>query len=317
MNKENTQKCCAASRDASGSIRSEPMLEKSEADSMEKLIELKGGKFLMGKDDEEGFIQDGEGPAREITLGPLYIGETTVTNLQFYEFVKTTGYITEVERFGWSFVFIDLLAEIDKEKDFQVAAQTPWWCAFRGAKWNQPEGVGSQIKERMNHPVVHVSWNDAMAYCQWSGKRLPTEAEWEYAARGGMVQKRFTWGDDLMQDNTHHCNILQGNFPGYNSMEDGYFGTAPVKSFVPNNFGLYNSSGNVWEWCNDWFSPDFHKNGPTVNPEGPPGGQAKVMRGDSFLCHHSYCNRYRVAARSKNTPDSSCSNIGLRCAKSK
>ncbi len=293
------------------------MPEMSEVDSMENMIELKGGKFLMGTNDKEGFIEDGEGPVRELTLSSFYIDETTVTNFQFSEFVKATGYITEAERFGWSFVFIGLLAEKDKQKDFQVAAQTPWWCAFPRAKWNQPEGDGSEITERMHHPVVHVSWNDAMAYCQWSGKRLPTEAEWEYAARGGLVQKRFPWGDDLMQDNMHHCNIWQGSFPDYNSMEDGYFGTAPAKSFAPNNFGLYNSSGNVWEWCNDWFSADFHKNGRTVNPEGPEGGQAKVMRGGSFLCHHSYCNRYRVAARSKNTPDSSCSNIGFRCAKSK
>jgi len=317
MNKENTQACCAASRNNFGSMKSEPMLQKSEVDSIEKMIELKGGKFLMGTDDKEGFIEDGEGPVREITLNPFYIGEATVTNLQFSEFVKATGYITEAERFGWSFVFIGLLAEKDKEKDFQVAAQTPWWCAFPGAKWNQPEGADSQITDRMNHPVVHVSWNDAMSYCQWSHKRLPTEAEWEYAARGGLVQKRFPWGDDLMQDNMHHCNIWQGSFPDYNSMEDGYLATAPAKSFVPNNFGLYNTSGNVWEWCNDWFSADFHKNGPAVNPGGPTGGQAKVMRGGSFLCHRSYCNRYRVAARSKNTPDSSCSNIGFRCAKSK
>jgi formylglycine-generating enzyme required for sulfatase activity len=317
MNKENTQPCCAASRNAFASIKSEPMLEKSEVDSIEKMIELKGGKFLMGTDDKEGFIEDGEGPVREIALGSFYIDQTTVTNFQFSEFVKATGYITEAERFGWSFVFIGLLSEKDKEKNFKVAAQAPWWCAIPGATWSRPEGADSQITERMNHPVVHVSWNDAMTYCKWSDKRLPTEAEWEYAARGGLVQKKFPWGDDLMQDNIHHCNIWQGNFPDYNSMEDGHFGTAPAKSFAPNNFGLYNTSGNVWEWCNDWFSADFHKNGPSFNPEGPSGGQAKVMRGGSFLCHHSYCNRYRVAARSKNTPDSSCSNIGFRCAKNK
>lgn len=317
MNKENTQTCCAASRNSSGRAKTEPMIEKSGIDSNEKMIELKGGRFLMGTDDEEGFIDDGEGPVREITLSSFYIDETTVTNFQFSEFVKATGYITEAERFGWSFVFIGLLSEKDKEKNFKVAAQTPWWCAFPEARWNQPEGAGSQITERMNHPVVHVSWNDAMAYCKWSDKRLPTEAEWEYAARGGLAQKKFPWGDNLMQDNVHHCNIWQGKFPDDNSMEDGYFGTAPAKSFAPNNFGLYNTSGNVWEWCNDWFSADFHKNGAAFNPEGPATGQAKVMRGGSFLCHHSYCNRYRVAARSKNTPDSSCSNIGFRCAKSK
>ena len=207
-----------------------------------------------------------------------------------------------------------MLSEEDKKSDQQVAAGTPWWCAIQGANWNSPEGTNSDIKDRMDHPVVHVSWNDAQAFCQWANKRLPTEAEWEYAARGGLIQKRFPWGDDLMQNGKHHCNIWQGEFPQTNTLEDGYFGTAPAKSFRPNGFGLFNVAGNVWEWCNDWFSRDFHKTGPRKDPKGPPDGTAKVMRGGSFLCHYSYCNRYRVAARSSNTPDSSTSNIGFRCA---
>ena len=250
---------------------------------------------------------------REITLNAFYIDATTVTNAQFSEFVKANNYITEAERFGWSFVFYLLLSEEDRKRDHQVAASAPWWYAVHGATWKTPEGENSGISERMDHPVVHVSWNDAMAYCQWAGKRLPTEAEWEYAARGGLVQKKFPWGDELMQDDEHHCNIWQGTFPDHNTLDDGYLGTAPAKSFKPNGYGLYNASGNVWEWCHDWFSPDFHKTATRNNPTGPLSGQAKVMRGGSFLCHHSYCNRYRVAARSSNTPDSSTSNMGFRC----
>ena len=279
------------------------------------MIFLPGGSFLMGSDDKEGFPSDGEGPVREITISPFYVEETTVTNRQFEAFIKATHYKTDAERYGWSFVFYGLLSEAIRNTHPQVAMQTPWWCAIQGATWDHPEGKDSDTSDRMDHPVVHVSWNDAMAYCQWAGKRLPTEAEWEYAARGGLVQKRFPWGDELTPWGEHHCNIWQGHFPDYNSLEDGYLGTAPAKSFPPNNFGLYNMSGNVWEWCNDWFSPDFHQRDTRINPKGPPEGNAKVIRGGSFLCHHSYCNRYRVAARSSNTPDSSSSNMGFRCVK--
>ena len=313
MGIENTKSCCAASRDGSALYTGQQSVEMSATIATENMIKLPGGKFLMGTNDREGFPADGEGPVREITLDPFYIDAATVTNLQFLEFIRATGYVTEAERYGWSFVFYGLLSEEDQQADFEVAAQTPWWCAIPGAYWKAPEGKNSNIDERMDHPVVHVSWNDAIMYCQWRNKRLPTEAEWEYAARGGLVQKRFPWGDDLLQDNKHHCNIWQGRFPDYNSLDDGYLGTAPAKSFSPNNYGLYNVAGNVWEWSSDWFSTDFHINGPRHNPVGPEHGQAKVMRGGSFLCHHSYCNRYRVAARSSNTIDSSTSNIGFRC----
>jgi len=315
MESEKNKSCCAASRDTSSTNAGQVIVGNSKEGSFENMIKLPGGKFLMGTNDKDGFPADGEGPVREITLDPFYIDANTVTNLQFSKFINATAYITEAERYGWSFVFYGLLSEEDKKIDFRVAAQTPWWCAIQGAKWNQPEGKGSDINERMDHPAVHVSWNDAMAYCSWANKRLPTEAEWEYAARGGLVQKKFPWGDELMQDNEHHCNIWQGTFPDYNSLDDGYLGTAPAKSFQPNNFSLYNMAGNVWEWCSDWFSNDFHQSGPRINPKGPPNGEAKVMRGGSFLCHHSYCNRYRVAARSSNTIDSSTSNIGFRCVK--
>ncbi|HET7116747.1 MAG TPA: formylglycine-generating enzyme family protein [Hanamia sp.] len=315
MKNENKPSCCAASREPSAKTDTDVMVEKkSSAAFTDNMIKLTGGTFLMGTNDEEGFPDDGEGPIREITLDPFYIDPTTVTNFQFAEFINATGYKTDAERFGWSFVFYGLLAEEDQKADYKVAAPTPWWCAVPGAQWNHPEGKDSRINERMSHPVVHVSWDDAQAYCHWTGKRLPTEAEWEYAARGGLAQKKFPWGDELTPGGEYRCNIWQGNFPDYNSLEDGYLGTAPAKSFKPNDFGLYNMSGNVWEWCNDWFSRDFHKSGPRKNPTGPNGGEAKVIRGGSFLCQRSYCNRYRVAARSSNTKDSSTSNMGFRCA---
>ena len=187
----------------------------------------------------------------------------------------------------------------------------PWWLAVQGACWRKPEGPGSSLKGRRHHPVVQVSWNDAVAFCDWAGKRLPTEAEWEYAARGGLVGKRFPWGDELMQGGQHRCNIWQGRFPDTNTEDDGYFGTAPATSYRANGFGLYNMVGNVWEWCADWFSRDWHLTHTRVDPAGPASGAARVLRGGSYLCHDSYCNRYRVAARYSNTPDTATGNAGL------
>lgn len=309
---ESNKSCCAASRHATGTSRKEN-ISPVKAGCTRDMIRLPGGSFLMGTDDEEGFPADGEGPVREVSVSSIFIDETTVTNRQFDDFIQDTGYQTDAEHYGWSFVFYGLLSEKMRASHPQVAVQTPWWCAIAGATWCHPEGPESHVRERMDHPVVHVSWNDAMAYCTWAGKRLPTEAEWEYAARGGLVQKKFPWGDELTPDGHHHCNIWQGTFPDYNSMEDGFLGTAPAKSFPPNGFGLYNLAGNVWEWCQDWFSQDFHRTEPRDHPQGPPQGATKVIRGGSFLCHYSYCNRYRVAARSSNTIDSSSSNMGFRC----
>nr|WP_261306331.1 formylglycine-generating enzyme family protein [Paenibacillus andongensis] len=278
------------------------------------MILLPGGKFLMGTDDLEGFPADGEGPVREIMVKPFYIDPCTVTNIEFKRFIDDTGYKTEAETFGWSFVFHLFVSEATAMKVKNSAQQTPWWWAVEGADWRHPDGPDSGIEDRLDHPVIHLSWNDAMAYCGWAGKRLPTEAEWEFAARGGLVQKRYPWGDELKQGGRHNCNIWQGKFPVKNNASDGYEGTAPVRSFDPNGYGLYNVSGNVWEWCSDWFSSTYHIQGTSDNPVGPSSGDSKVLRGGSYLCHKSYCNRYRVAARSKNTPDSSTGNIGFRCA---
>ena len=271
----------------------------------------------MGSDDAEGFPEDGEGPVRPVTLRPFAIDAAAVTNEQFAGFVAASGYRTDAERYGWSFVFQQFLPE--DAPPTRALASAPWWRQVFGADWRHPDGPASDIEARMDHPVVHVSWQDATAYCAWAGARLPTEAEWEYAARGGLEARRYPWGDELEPDGEQRCNIWQGDFPERNTADDGYLGTAPARAFAPNGFGLYNTSGNVWEWCADWFSASFHRNGggkgAAENPAGPPEGSARVIRGGSYLCHRSYCNRYRVAARSSNTPDSSVGNTGFRCAR--
>ena len=281
------------------------------------MVRLEGGPFAMGSEDPDGWPADGEGPVREVTLSPFWIDATTVTNAAFERFVEATGYVTEAERFGWSFVFLALLPKSKRRKLRQshTVQGLDWWYAIDKANWRKPEGPGSNILKRMDHPVVHVSWHDAQAYCEWAGKRLPTEAEWEYAARGGAGQTRYPWGNELTPGGKHRCNIWQGRFPETNTVEDGYLGTAPARSFRPNGFGLYKVCGNVWEWCSDWFSPTWHLTGPRVDPAGPGSGERRAMRGGSFLCHDSYCNRYRLGARTGNTPDSSTSNCGFRCAK--
>ena len=277
---------------------------------------IPGGAFLMGTDDSEGFPADGEGPIREVSVSPFFMDETAVTNAQFGAFIRSTRYVTEAERFGWSFVFHSFVTRRAARAVTQAVAQAGWWWRVDGASWRRPEGPGSGIGRRMDYPVVHVSWNDAQAYGRWAGKRLPTEAEWERAARGGLTGKRYAWGDDLTPGGKHMCNIWQGEFPARNTLDDGYASTAPARSFEPNGYGLYNVSGNVWEWQADWFSPNHHRATASrlaVNPSGPPTGTARVIRGGSYLCHESYCNRYRVAARSSNTPDSSTGNMGFRC----
>jgi formylglycine-generating enzyme len=310
--------CCApqtvrspTERDSSGSgVPHHPNLADR---STRGQVRLPPGTFAMGDAFGEGYADDGETPVHEVTLPPFWIDQTAVTNAAFATFVKASGHVTEAERFGFSAVF-HLGVDATPEDILSRPHQTPWWLGVRGADWRHPEGPKSSIANRQNHPVVHVSWADAQAYCAWAGKRLPTEAEWEYASRGGLGGRRFAWGDELTPKGRWMCNIWQGHFPSHNTAEDGYLTTAPVKAYRPNRFELWNTAGNVWEWCADWFAPDYYTHSPTDDPSGPDDGTERVVRGGSFLCHHSYCHRYRVAARSHNTPDSSAANTGFRCA---
>ena len=312
MTESNQLSCCSASRsqltvEKLDEPRNENIAKKGV--SRNDMVRLIGGEFLMGTNSTEVFFKDGEGPVRKVKVKPFYMDKFAVTNKEFMRFIEATNYKTEAELFGWSFVFYSFLSEDTAEKVKETVAGIPWWAVVEGAYWRKPEGSGSHIKQRLNHPVVHVSWNDALAYCEWAGKRLPTEAEWEYAARGGLHQETYPWGNNLKPGGEHQCNIWQGTFPNNNTVEDGYAGTAPVDAFEPNKYGLYNMVGNVWEWCSDWFLGSQDEE----NPQDPMGGGLKAMRGGSYLCHKSYCNRYRVAARSSNALDSSTGNIGFRC----
>ena len=312
--------CCTPTRARAAiltaSMQGSQARPRADSGSTDGMAELPGRRFQMGTEDRSGFPADGEGPIRTVALDPFWIDRCAVTTESFARFIAATAYQTEAERFGWSFVFAgDLPANGSRVQEQDAVPGVPWWKRVYGASWKHPEGPGSNVADRANHPVVHVSWNDATAYAAWCGKRLPTEAEWEFAARGGLEGARYPWGDALLPDGMHRCNIWQGVFPDRNSAEDGFASTAPVDSFPPNGYDLYNTVGNVWEWCADWFSPDWHVSATRDNPQGPPTGAARVMRGGSYLCHESYCNRYRVAARSSNTQDSSTTNIGFRCVR--
>lgn len=282
------------------------------------MAHIQGGEFSMGGDDPDAFPDDGEGPVRTVRLSAFLIDTTAVTNRQFAAFVKATGYETDAERFGWSFVFHLFVGPEQRPHVMDgTVPEAPWWFAVEGATWRAPEGPGSDVGTRPQHPVVHVSWRDAAAYAAWAGKRLPSEAEWEMAARGGLHRATYAWGDELVPKNRWRCNIWQGTFPRVNTADDGHVGPAPVKSYAPNGRGLYEVAGNVWEWCADWWSTTWHAEERTdtrVDPVGPLDGEFRVTRGGSYLCHDSYCNRYRVAARTRNTPDSSTGNTGFRCA---
>ena len=269
------------------------------------MVQLGGGAFLMGSESAESWPADGEGPVREIEVKAFFLDACAVTNARFEKFVDETGYVSEAEKFGWSYVFHRHVNAQNRKRVRGVSDGANWWLGIEGACWRKPEGPGSDLKKRANHPVVHVSWNDAQQFCAWAGMRLPSEAEWEYAARGGLVQKNYPWGDELTPRGKngkpeHRCNIWQGKFPDLDTGTDGFTATAPTQSYAPNGFGLYQMSGNVWEWCSDLFQKSQMQ---------------RVVKGGSFLCHASYCNRYRVAARTANTPDSTTSHTGFRCAR--
>lgn len=272
------------------------------------MVRVPAGIFRMGTD-APTFPADGEGPTRRVRLESFWIDAYAVTNARFARFVEATGYRTEAERFGWSFVFHAFVPpDLGPTRAAPVA---PWWRQVHGADWRRPEGPGSDLSGREDHPVVHVSWHDAAAFAAWEGKRLPTEAEWEFAARGGLEGATYPWGDELVPGGRHRCNVWQGEFPSHDSGADGYRGTAPVDAFAPNDYGLFNMTGNTWEWCSDWFGAE-HRPGAHEAPTGPEAGPGRVIKGGSYLCHASYCNRYRVAARTHNTPDSSTGHMGFR-----
>ncbi len=260
----------------------------------EGMVLINGGKFLMGTEDGMSY----EAPVHEVTIKSFWMDRHEVTVAEFSMFVSATGYKTDAEKFGWSGAF-DL--------------KTGEWKRTKGASWRHPDAPRSEAAS--NEPVCQVSWNDAAAYTKWAGKRLPTEAEWEYAARGGLVQKKYSWGDELRPNGKPLANWWQGNFPDQNTGEDGFIGRAPVESFPPNGFGLYDVTGNVWEWCADWYTDDYYLKSARDDPKGPDDGKERVIRGGSWMCAENFCTNYRVASRSQATPDSGLNNLGFRCVR--
>lgn len=259
------------------------------------MVLIKGGKFAMGTDEGMPF----EAPVHEVDLGPFLIDAHEVSVAEFAKFIEATGYQTEADKFGWSGVF---------------SMSTKAWMKVDGANWRYPEGPNAKPAVP-NEPVTQVSWNDTVAYAKWVGKRLPTEAEWEFAARGGLVGKTYAWGDELRPGGKPVANWWQGEFPDNNTDEDGYRMRAPVGSFAPNGYGLYDVAGNVWEWVADHYDPSYYPASPTRDPKGPPHGKERVIRGGSWMCAENFCANYRVAARSHSAPDTGLNNLGFRLAK--
>jgi formylglycine-generating enzyme len=300
---------------------------------------IPGGVFAMGSDEE--FAWPEERPAHKVRVSRFFLDETEVTNARFSEFVRATGYLTTAERRPDAEAIRAQAAAVGGEVPAQmlepggmVFRPTPgpvnrrdlaqWWFWVPGAQWRHPQGPESSIERRADHPVVMVSWDDAKAFCTWAGKRLPTEAEWERAARGGLEGQPYVWGSTQPNDDKSlFANIWQGSFPWKNTIADGFEGTAPVRSFKPNGYGLYDMAGNVWEWTADWYDPRSYPKRAGAVTENPPGSPAPVdregqraQRGGSFLCHASYCSRYRPSARHGADADIPASHSGIRCARS-
>jgi formylglycine-generating enzyme required for sulfatase activity len=310
--------------------------------SHDDMVWIPGGEFMMGSSDNEG--REDEYPAHSVVVSGFWMDAHEVTNAQFKKFVEATGYITTAEKAPvWEELKKQLPEGTPKPADSLLVAAslvfTPpdhpvplnnaaaWWSWKKGADWKHPEGPQSSIEGKDNYPVVQVSWDDAQAYAKWAGKRLPTEAEWEFAARGGLKNKSYSWGDEPVDRGKPKANTWQGNFPNENTDADGYQTLAPVKSFAPNGYKLYDMAGNVWEWCSDWYAPDYYSSlagKTTVNPKGPqqsydpmePTIPKRVTRGGSFMCNASYCKGYRVSSRMKTSPDSGLENVGFRCVSS-
>lgn len=306
------------------------------------MVWIAGGEFVMGASNEEG--RPDEYPRHNVKVDGFWMDETEVTNAQFQKFVQATGYVTTAEKTpDWEELKKQLPPDTPRPHDsILVAASlvfTPpsqavslheasqWWGWTKGANWRHPQGLNSTIEGKENYPVVHISWDDANAYAKWAGKRLPTEAEWEYSARGGLLNQPYSWGSEEVEKINPKANTWQGQFPNSNTEWDGFKGLAPVKSFAPNGYGLYDMAGNVWEWCSDWYQADYYQQleGQSISDlQGPassydpqePNAPKRVVRGGSFLCHASYCTSYRVSARMKSAPDTGLENIGFRCVSS-
>ena len=319
---------------AIGWQREDPALREAD-DTPPEMVSIPGGTFWMGRDDGP----PDESPAHEVAVGPFQMDATEVTVGQYAAFVKATGYVTVAERPFDPNKYPDAAPEYRKPgsavfvpqdvpvRDARGMSLPPvWWRYVPGANWRHPDGPQSSVKGRKNDPVVQIAWEDADAYAKWAGKRLPTEAEWEWAARGGLARKEYCWGDAKNgADGKWHANAYQGKFPSEDKGEDGFTGRSPVRSFPPNGYGLYDISGNAWEWCSDWYDPTYYAKSPKDNPKGPDTGplveefgppqSQKVRRGGSFLCDESYCRRYVPSARDKNPTDSSANHTGFRCVK--
>ena len=312
QNKSPNSSCCTPSIPRAKKDNAQPNIQPNKAGTHHANgLLIPAGLALVGTQ-TPCIVDDGERPLRKAKLNSFYIGETTVTNAEFEAFIKATDYVTEAEQFGWSFVFITQVPENIGATQGVVDAE--WWRRVDGANWRDINGPGTKVEVwHLDHPTVHISWNDASAYAKWVGGRLPTEVEWEHAARGGLADVIFPWGDRDPDDiNFTPCNIWQGNFPQKNLCKDGYATTAPAKSFEPNGYGLYNLSGNVWEWTSEPYKVKSLKK--RVRQRMAQMSGYKLSKGGSFLCHKSYCYRYRIAARSGSSPDSSTTHHGFRVA---
>lgn len=324
-----------------GNVSADSSLQFNGDTSVKGMVLIKGGDFMMGGDNSQASAD--EYPKHQVKVNSFWMDATEVTNAEFAKFVNATHYVTTAEKKpDWDEMKQTLPPGTPKPADSLLVAASlvfhhtagpvdlndysQWWSWVKGADWKHPEGPNSSIKGKENYPVVQVSWYDAVAYCKWAGKRLPTEAEWEYAARGGLKNDIYPWGNEPIGSGKPKANSWSGKFPYYNDDRDGFAGLAPVKSFSSNGYGLFDMAGNVWEWCNDWYDAGYYQtfgNSIAINPQGPeksndpmdPYTPKRSLRGGSFLCNDSYCSGYRVARRMKSSPDTGLEHTGFRCVK--
>jgi formylglycine-generating enzyme required for sulfatase activity len=342
-NKDDSTATCMMVPSRFGNAVVDSSLQFSGDTSVTGMVLIKGGTFTMGGDNNQA--SPDEFPKHQVKVDDFWIDATEVTNAQFQKFVDATHYITTAEKKpDWEEMKTTLPPGTPKPADSLLVAASlvfrqtsgpvdlnnysQWWSWEKGADWKHPEGPTSSIKGKENYPVVQVSWYDAMAYCKWAGKRLPTEAEWEFAARGGLENNIYPWGNESINVGKAKANSWGGKFPYLNDKKDNYIRSAPVKSFMPNGYGLYDMAGNVWEWCYDWYDANYYQslgNAMALNPKGPDKSYdpadiytpKRSLRGGSFLCNDSYCSGYRVARRMKSSPDTGLEHTGFRCVKDK